>query len=432
MSFLSAPMSLVADVSAATNSMQAFVHPIVITLGVLAGLISVGFLINGGIQMMTSSGKPDKLEHAKHIIRNSIIGLVVVLAAVTLTSILTTTYHASGTTTTSEVPVLAPIQPASSSGSLVDVLVSAVTGLLQTVIESAAQPFISALSYFTTSTPLVSGNSSVFNLWLVILAIADVLFVLVVMLLGFHIMSASTLGLDEIEFKHMIPQLIFIFVLMNSSIFIIDGFIALSNGMITALRAGFGTSDVWDSLKQVASGSKDMKLAALLIFIVFIVLSVILLIYYILRLVILYIGAVLAPLALLIWLIPSFKDFAVNALRTYLTTVFVLFIHVVILALAASIFIGMEQNDPNKALDPIMSTIVGVATLLALLKTQNAVSSLALASSGARSARRLGGQFMHGMNFATSKFRSSRAGAASTPRPNVIPKTVTVTKVIAK
>lgn len=122
--------------------MQTFVHPIVITLGVLAGLVAVGFLINGGIQMMTSSGKPDKLEHAKKVIRNAIIGLVVVLASVTLTGILTTTYHSSGTTTTSEVPALAPIQPASSSGSLVDVLVSAVTGLLQTIIESAAQPFI--------------------------------------------------------------------------------------------------------------------------------------------------------------------------------------------------------------------------------------------------------------------------------------------------
>lgn len=279
----------------------------------------------------------------------------------------------------------------------------------------------------------MSGNSSVFNLWLIILAIADVLFILVVILLGFHIMSASSLGLDEIEFKHMIPQLILIFVLMNSSIFIIDGFIQLSNGMITALRAGFGTSDVWDSLKQVAASSKDMKLAALLIFILFIVLSVILLIYYILRIVILYIGAVLAPLVLLIWLIPSFKDFAVNALRTYLTTVFVLFIHVVILALAASIFIGMLQNDPNKALDPVMSTLVGVATLLALLKTQNAVSSLVLASSGARSARRLGGQFMHGMNYTASRFRSSRADAAATPRPTkIIPRTVTVTKVVAK
>ena len=361
-------MSLVADVSAATNSMLTVVHPIAITLGILAGLVSVGFLINGGIQMMTSSGKPDKLEHAKKIIRNSIIGLVVVLAAVTLTSILTNTYHSSGTPTTSEVPALAPIQPASSSGSLVDVLVGAVTGLPQTIIESAAQPFISALSYFTTSTPLMSGNSSVFNLWLIILAIADVLFVLVVILLGFHIMSASSLGFDEIEFKHMIPQLILIFVLMNSSIFMIDGFIQLSNGMITALRAGFGTSDVWDSLKQVASSSKDMKLATLLIFIVFIVLSVILPIYYILRLVIRYIGAVLAPLVLLIWLIPSFKDFAVNALRTYLTTVFVLFIHVVILALAAAIiFVFSYTYSINgvvtdiSTMQPVEGVVVSVA-----------------------------------------------------------------------
>jgi len=431
-SFFSAPISLVADVSAATSSIQTVVHPIAITLGVLAGLVAVGFLINGGIQMMTSSGQPDKLEQAKKIIRNSIIGLVVILAATTLTGILTTTYHASGTTTTSEVPALAPIQPTSSSGSLVDVLVGAVMGLLQTIIESAAQPFISALSYFTTSTPLMSGNSSVFNLWLIILAIGDVLFILVVILLGFHIMSASSLGLDEIEFKHMIPQLILIFILMNSSIYIIDGFIQISNGMITALRAGFASSDVWENLKQVATGSKDMKLAALLIFIVFIVLSVILLIYYILRLVVLYIGAVLAPLVLLIWLIPSFKDFAVNALRTYLITVFVLFIHVVILALAASIFTGMIQNDPNKALDPVMSTLVGVATLLALLKTQNAVSSLVLASSGARSARALGGQLMHGMNYTASRIRGSRAEPAPQPRSKVIPKTVTVTRVVAK
>lgn len=65
MSFILAPISLVADVSAATNSMQSFVHPVVITLSILAGLVAVGFLINGGIQMMASSGKPDKLEHAR-------------------------------------------------------------------------------------------------------------------------------------------------------------------------------------------------------------------------------------------------------------------------------------------------------------------------------------------------------------------------------
>ncbi|MEO5949878.1 MAG: pilin [Candidatus Saccharimonadales bacterium] len=426
MSYLSAHFSLVADIAATTNSMQTFIHPIVVSLFVLAGIVAVGFIVNGGIQMITSSGRPEKLQHAKHIIRNAIIGLVVVLAAVTLTGILTNTFTSSGSTPSSEVPALAPVQPTASSGSLVDVLVEAITGLLRNIIESAAQPFIGALGYFTNATPLMSPNSSVLNLWLAILAIADVLFILVVILLGFHIMSASSLGIDELEFKHLIPQLILIFMLMNSSIFLIDGIVSLSNGMINALKAGFSISSVWDSLKLVAEQSKDMKLAALLVFIVFIVLSIILLIYYILRLVILYIGAVLAPLVLLLWLVPSFKDFAINALRTYLTTVFVLFIHVVILVLAASIFNGMIQNDPHKVLDPVMSTLVGVATLLALLKTEHSMSSLVVASAGARSARRLGGQFMYGIDQATSRFRDSRKVAAQ------VPKTVTITKVVNK
>lgn len=419
MNYLSASLTTLADAITATNSMTLFISPMITTLSVIASLVFVGFLVNGGIQIMTSSGRPEKLQHAKSIIKNSLIGLVVVLAAVTTTSILSNTYKSSGNTTNNEIPVLTEIKPTESSGGLVEVLIDAVIGLLKNIIETAAKPFIDALSYFTKSTPMMATNSSVFNLWLVILGIADVLFVLVVILLGFHIMSASTLGLNEIEFKHLIPQLIFVFLLMNSSIFIIDGIINLSNGMIQALQAGFSSSSVWDSLSTVASNSKDLKLAALLIFIVFIILTVILLVYYILRLVTLFIGAVMAPLVLLLWLIPSFKDFASNALRTYLVTIFVLFIHVVILALASSIFGGMTMNDPNRTLDPIMSMLVGVAAILALLKTQGVISQLAFASSGARMVRKLGGQFVNGVSYMGSRVKTSRASAAKKASNNI-------------
>jgi hypothetical protein len=419
MNYLSASLTTLADATTAANAMTLFISPMITTLSVIASLVFVGFLVNGGIQIMASSGRPEKLQHAKNIIKNSLIGLVVVLAAVTTTSILSNTYKSSGSTTNNEIPILTEIKPAESSGGLVEVLIDAVIGLLKNIIETAAKPFIDALSYFTKSTPMMATNSSVFNLWLVILGIADVLFVLVVILLGFHIMSASTLGLNEIEFKHLIPQLIFVFLLMNSSIFIIDAIINLSNGMIQALQAGFSSSSVWDSLSTVASNSKDLKLAALLIFIVFIILTVILLVYYILRLVTLFIGAVMAPLVLLLWLIPSFKDFASNALRTYLVTIFVLFIHVVILALAASIFGGMTMNDLNRTLDPIMSMLVGVAAILALLKTQGVISQLAFASSGARMVRKLGGQFVNGVSYMGSRVKSSRASAAKKASKNI-------------
>lgn len=402
-------LTFFADATAAGNAMRNFIGPTITTLCVIAGLAATGFLIHGGFQMISSSGQPDRLDHAKTTIRNAIIGLVIVLSAASLTAILTHTYQSSTNKPVKEMPALTEVKPDEGGGGLVEVLINAVVGLLKNIVETIGKPFIDALQYFTKATPLMAENSSVFNLWLTIVAIADVLFIIVVILLGFHVMSFSALGLEEIEFKHLIPQLIVVFLLMNTSIFAIDAIISLSNGMISAVHAGFTSSTVWESLSKVMDESKDMKLAALLIYMVFIILSVLLLIYYILRLVVLYIGAVLSPIVAMLWLLPSFKDFAANAIRSYLTTVFVLFVHVVILILASSIFAGMTSNDPNKALDPIMSMLVGVATILALLKTQSVIAQMAYASAGARTTRKLGGQFVNGVSHLSGKARQSMA-----------------------
>lgn len=400
-------LTFFADATAAGNAMRTFIGPTITTLCVIAGLVATGFLVHGGFQMISSSGQPDRLDHAKTTIRNAILGLIIVLSAASLTAILTHTYQSSTNKPVKEMPALTQVTPDEGGGGLVEVLINAVVGLLKNIVETVGKPFIDALQYFTKATPLMAENSSVFNLWLTIVAIADVLFILVVILLGFHVMSFSALGLEEIEFKHLLPQLIVIFLLMNTSIFAIDAIISLSNGMISAVQAGFSSSTVWESLSKVMDESKDMKLAALLIYVVFIILSVLLLIYYILRLVVLYIGAVLSPLVAMLWLLPSFKDFAANAIRTYITVVFVLFVHVVILILASSIFAGMTADDPNRGLDPIMSMLVGVATVLALLKTQSVIQQMAYASAGARTARKLGGQFINGVSHLSTKARQS-------------------------
>jgi hypothetical protein len=48
----------------------------------LAGLVSVGFIIYGGIQYITSQGEPDKTKRALSVIINALIGLgVTILAA---------------------------------------------------------------------------------------------------------------------------------------------------------------------------------------------------------------------------------------------------------------------------------------------------------------------------------------------------------------
>ena len=86
-------ISKMADVSAAGTAMKAFVTPVVLVLGGLAGLAATFFLVTGGINYMTSSGQPDKLEHAKRVIRNALIGLAIVIAATVLTGILSHAYQ---------------------------------------------------------------------------------------------------------------------------------------------------------------------------------------------------------------------------------------------------------------------------------------------------------------------------------------------------
>jgi len=240
--------------------------------------------------------------------------------------------------------------------------------------------------------------------------LADVLFILVVALLGFHVMSYATFGLEEIEFKHMLPRLALIFLLINTSIFAVDAIIGLSNGMIHALQAGFPSQSVWDVLKNVTESSRGLGLAALLIMVVFLVLTVMLLVYYLIRLVVLYIGAVLAPVVLLVWLLPAFKDFAESAMKTYIMTIFVLFVHVVILQLAASIFAGMVVSTPGRQLDPLMAMLVGVATVLALLKTQGVMAHMSYASLGPRTARKLGGQLANVISYYSDKKKSRGDG----------------------
>ncbi len=314
MSHLDLSLTLFADAAAASNAMRSFLNPVITTLCVIATLVATFFLVTGGIEYMTSKGSPENLEHAKRTIKNALIGLVLILAAVTLTAILSHAYSSSAGTVTEKLPTLQPIQQDTST-SLWDAATKVIIHVLQNIVKSIGEPFVKALNYFTEGTPLMGDNSSVFNMWLAVLGIADVLFVLVVALLGFQIMSFSTLGFDELDIKQVLPQLAAVFLLMNMSIFAIDAVISLSNGMVHALQAGFPSTSIWDLLSAMTKQSGELGIGGLLIMIAFLVLTVMLLVYFVGRLITLYIGAILSPVIMLLYLIPAFKDFAINALK---------------------------------------------------------------------------------------------------------------------
>ncbi len=406
-------LSFFADASSAVSVVRDWVTPTVRLFAALAGIVCTFFIVNSGYMYMTSAGRPEQMEHAKHVLKSALIGMVIVLAAVTLTSILVNAYGHNTATQQSSLPSLQAIPPNSVSNGLVDILIKAVTGFLNNIIQAVASPFLAALDFFTKATPLMADNQSVFNLWLGMVAIANALFVVILALIGLHVMSAASFGFDEIEFKHLLPRVGLIFLLINTSLFLIDGIIELSNVLIQAVGKLSGSSSVWQILTSVVKESGGQGVAALLMMMAFLIFTVILLVYYVGRLVTLFIGAVLSPLVVLLWLVPGFRDFSETAAKTYLSTIFVLFVHVVILQLAASLFTGMSAVNSNQAPDTLLAMIVGLATVMALLRTQGVMMQFSYVSLGSRNARKLGGQFMNGVSYIAGGGKAAATAVSS-------------------
>ena len=73
--------------SADVTKIETFIKSAIQILVTLAGLISAGFFVWGGVGYITSSGNPETLDRSKKTIWYSAIGLAIVLGAFVLTNI---------------------------------------------------------------------------------------------------------------------------------------------------------------------------------------------------------------------------------------------------------------------------------------------------------------------------------------------------------
>lgn len=396
------PVARVGDVTAASNSMQSFVVPLLAVLDGIGGLLCVLGIIYSAYLFMTSSGDAGRLQHAKRMLRNAIVGLVIVLAATAGTAILHHAYTSPVPGSGSNLPTISEVKPQKTSTSWSTILIDALDGFFTAIITTLASPILNVLQKFTTSTPLMANQAQVFNMWLVLLGIANVLFTLVVAMLGFRVMSAEMFGLGDVELRSMLPQVGLVYLLMNVSIFAIDLVISLSNAIISAIYAGFPGTDIWKALIATGVHAGALPIATLLVFIAFTVLACMLVVFYLERIIILCLGAAVAPLVVLLWLLPGFRDFVSNLVRTYLVVVFVLVVHVVILMLGASL-LNSELTGPTGTPNPLADLLIGVAIIGTLLSTQKFLVGMAIISSGANSARNMGKQFAAGWRYTGNK-----------------------------
>lgn len=410
--FLSVQPAFAAGNSDITN----FTNQTLTTLIGLASLAAVFFLVKGGYTYITSSGKPDSLENAKLTIRNALIGLVLVLGAGVISSLFSNAFTTPSVGSGASAIQLQPIVPTTPSNGLTQVLLDAIAGFLQNIVQSATKPLTDGIISFLTTTPSIVGNSVIFNFWLIILGITDSLFVLVIALLGFQFMSASTFGFEEIEFKHLLPRVGLAFLAANSSIFLADWIVLTCNTLVQALlHATGGINSAWvlNAFDPAALVTGTTTILTLIFMLLFVILAVLLLLFYIMRLIAISLGAVIAPIIFLLWALPKFSDFAEISIKTYIVTVFTVFVHVVIIQLASAFLTVPGQVGTNS----LISILVGIGLLFTLLKTPSFLVQLMFYNTGRSIIKKVGGQIMNVMTTKKdSPSQSVPTGMVKTPR----------------
>lgn len=391
------------------------------TLGIITLLstaAAVFFLIRGGFLYITSTGNPQALDQAKKTIRNTLIGLVIVLASALIVSVFQNALNNPSNNSNASAISLTPLTTTTPSGGLTQVLIDAVTGFMQNIVESATKPTVDAIMSFLTTTPNLLNNSVIFNFWLVILGITDSLFVLVVALLGFHFMSASTFGYEEVELKRLLPRIGLAFLGANISLFLADYVIITCNALVKgvlSMTGGLNQAWIMNAINPTSFITGATPLITLIFLILFLIVSIVLLLLYISRLITISVAAVLSPLIFLLWAMPKTSDFAEIAIKSYVVTVFVVFVHVVIIQLASS-FLTIPGNSNNS----LISIAVGIGLFFTLLKTPSVMMQMVMYTSGSGMVKKMGGQIMNVITTdnsgSASRARAVEGAVVKTPR----------------
>lgn len=365
---------------------------------------SAFFLVRGGYLYITSAGKPETLEQAKLTIRNALIGLVITLSAGMIATILKTALIPLSNQDTNSSPALPQIVTVVPSDGLTQVLIDAISGLVQNIVQSATKPVIDGVINFLTSTPALFQNSVIRKFWFVSLGITDSLFVVVIALIGLQVMSASTFGFEELELSQILPRVGLSFLGANVSLFLSDYVVTICNTLVkTVLDASGGLNHAWFvyAATPVSSITGGTPIITLLFLLLFLMVAIVLLLMYISRLIFISVGAVLSPFVFLLWALPKFAESAEMAAKSYVVGVFTIFVHVVIIQLAAA-YLTIPENSHNS----ILSIAAGIGLLITLLKTPSFLMSFTMSNVRMSALKKLGLQII---NVITSNSPSSAA-----------------------
>jgi ABC-type arginine/histidine transport system permease subunit len=113
-------------------------------------------------------------------------------------------------------------------------------------------------------------------------------------------------------------------------------------------------------------------------------------------------------------IVPKFSDFAEVAVKSYVVTVFMVFVHVVIIQLASS-FLSLPSQSGNS----LVSIAVAIGLFLTLLKAPSFMIQMVFYNSAGRAFRKIGHQIVNVMstdNSSSATRETAKNAAVKTPR----------------
>lgn len=376
-------------------------------LFILAPLVAIVFIAKGGLEIVTSGGDPNALAHGKRTARNAAIGLVFVIAARVIVSIFSSIFIPYTGAPVSDLFTAQPVEVAQAESGIVSVLLEGILGFLRAVVESFVSPVIEAFVAFFTNTPSLLGNSTVVKYWLIILGITESLFVLVMILLGYNLMTGDVFGLvGEQSPKQIILRLGAGMAGAALSLFIADTLVGLANFMVdTVNQSSGGLAHSW-VLNIIHTPSIGSSLAVLLLSIAYIVLAIMLIVLYAMRLAVVVAGAVFFPFIFLFLVIPRLHGFAEGLIRNYIIAVFLPFTHLVIIQLFAEFLKMPEQKND------FVSFLSAIGLFLVLLKIPGFLSTMAARGAESEVSRQMVTKISGSISSMVSSVSKSGGGAA--------------------
>jgi len=125
-------------------------------------------------------------------------------------------------------------------------------------------------------------------------------------------------------------------------------------------------------------------------------------------------GAVLSPLVFLLSIIPKLSDFAEIAVKSYFVTVFMIFVHVVVIQLASS-FLSLPSGSGNS----LVSIAVAIGLFMTLIKVPQIMMQMVFYNSANHVIRKIGHEITNVIstdNISSASLETAKTAAVKTPR----------------